>query len=181
MNLGSLPKSQKKTISNGKAGNHQTLNEMKKVARKESGDPLIRKLATNILDYYQTDHMNYIDEATAIGKWVQHNVKYVRDSRYYETLHSPKLLIKEILQNGFTHGDCDCMSTLIATLLLSIGQQPFFRAVNFKPEMKSYQHVYVVTYDHNYKERKKRLVIDAILKEPIGHEIRHCQGIELKI
>ena len=155
---------------------------MKKVARKYSGHPLVRELAVNILNHYGTDSHNHIDEARAIGDYVKNNVRYVKDPDKIEYLMEPTLMIKKMAM-GEGRGDCDDMSCLVATLCLSVGIQPHYAIVKYKQNSPSFNHIYVVVYDRNYREKKKtRLVIDAIVKDkPIGYEVKHNEIKEIKV
>lgn len=149
---------------------------MKKVARRESGSPLVRRLALNILNFYQVPSHHYIDEALAIGDYVKKNVRYVRDPDGIEYLQSPKDLIEQ-MQKGTAQGDCDDMSLLTATLLLAIGHQPLFRAVRYSQSFGNYNHIYVIDYEKNKGSAQTRVVLDCILKDKvIGSEVKHVNG-----
>lgn len=153
---------------------------MKRVARARSSHPTVRQLALAILRHHNTDSQNYVDEALAIGRYVKEKVKYVRDIEGIEQLHDPLTMIEQ-LQRGVACGDCDDMSLLIATLLLSVGHQPYFRIVKYK-NGGSYQHIYVVVYEKNWGgSSKTRIVLDAILKRhKIGTEVPHVEGKEIR-
>lgn len=154
---------------------------MKSVARKESGDPLVRRLALNILNYYNVESHHYIDEALAIGDYVKKNVRYVRDPDGIEYLQSPKDLIKQ-MQMKTAQGDCDDMALLTATLLLAIGHQPYFRAVRYSQPFGNYNHIYTVDYEKNKGSRTTRVVLDCILKDKeIGYEVKHVNGEEYSV
>lgn len=154
---------------------------MKKVARLRASDPLLRKLALNILQQYNVPSHHFVDEALAIGDYVKQKVRYVRDPEGVEYLTDPKDLIKQI-QNGLAQGDCDDMALLIATLLLAIGHEPYFRAVRYQDSFGPYNHIYVVDYDHNGQGQKLRVVLDGILKDrEIGSEVEHISGDEYAI
>lgn len=171
-NLGNLSKITKKPLAHGARGNYKTVDYMKKIARKVNGHPEVRQLAENILNYYNTKSMYYFDEALAIGDYVKKFVKYVRDPQGIEMLTDPITMIDK-LKRDEAYGDCDDMSLLIAALLLSLGHSPRFAIVKYDKNAKSYQHIYVVTYEKNYGDKKpRRLVLDAIAKKyPIGWEV----------
>lgn len=168
-------------IGNGLSGNLQTISFMKKIARKMSGDPTIRRLALNILEHYRVGSMQYVDEAKAIGDYVKNKVRYVRDPEGIEYLQDPLDLVKHI-QQGLAQGDCDDMSLLTATLLLSIGHKPYFKAVRYYEPIGNYNHIYVVVYEKNLYGKTERIVLDCILKDkPIGFEINHNTGEEFEV
>lgn len=157
---------------------------MSRVARNRSGHPKVRKLALNILNYYGIPSMRYVDEALAVGDYVKKYVRYVRDPDGIEYLQDPIDLIDQIVK-GEAQGDCDDMSLLIATLLLSIGHTPCFRAVRYGTDYDHYNHIYVVDYEKNGTgpgDLKKRVVLDGILKRSrIGTEINHLSGDEFPV
>jgi hypothetical protein len=154
---------------------------MKKVARNRSGHPKIRKLALNIMNFYNVPSMHYKDEALAIGDYVKQNVRYVRDPEGIEYLQDPIDLVDQIIK-GEAQGDCDDMALLVATLLLSIGHSPSFRAVRYGSGYDYYNHIYALDYDKNRGGPVMRIVLDAILKyAPIGTEVRSVSGDDFPV
>lgn len=179
--LGNTPKTAETELSRGIKGNIETLQQMIKVARMRSRHPLVRELALRILEYYHVPSQDYLKEAYAIGDYVKNNMRYVRDINGVETLHDPLTIIDQ-MKRGQAQGDCDDMSLFIATLLLSIGHQPYFRVVRYYPGHGPFQHIYVVVYEQNWRSARKRLVLDAILKRSkIGKEVPHKSGREYKV
>jgi hypothetical protein len=176
--LGNIPKARNSYLSNGLQGNLQTVAVMKKLAESAAGSPLVQRLARRIvLDAGVPSHY-YADEALAIGEYVKEKVRYSRDPEGYEQLQAPDLLINDI-QAGLAQGDCDDMALLVASLLLSIGHQPFFRMVRYEAGDGPYAHIYVVDYEANQSGNKERIVLDCILKDqPIGTEVDHVSGDE---
>jgi len=156
---------------------------MKRIARQRSGDPLIRRLALNILQQAQIPSHHFVDEALAIGDYVKRKVRYVRDPNNIEYLQDPVDLVKHI-QNNTAQGDCDDQALLTITLLLSVGVQPFLRAVRYTDLSSggNYNHIYVVVYERNPYGQKQRIVLDCILKnKPIGFEVKHASGDEFSV
>jgi hypothetical protein len=181
MQLGNTPKTSEKELSPGINGNIETLQTMIKVARQRSRHPLVRELALRILEHYRVPSQDYLKEAYAIGDYIKKKVRYVRDINGVETLHDPVTMIDQ-MKRGQAQGDCDDMALLIATLLLTIGHQPYFRVVRYYDGHGPYQHIYVVVYEQNWRSDKKRLVLDAILKRSkIGKEVPHKSGKEYKV
>lgn len=169
------------TLSSGVAGNYQTCDIMKRVARERSRHPFVRQLALRILNAHKVQSHDYINEALAIGRFVKAKVKYVKDIAGVEQLHDPLTMIDQIVK-GIAAGDCDDMSLLIATLLLSIGHEPFFRCVRYRNTNGAFNHIYVVEYARNPGKPPRRIVLDAILKDkPIGFEVPQKSGEEIKV
>lgn len=168
-------------IKDGKKGNLQTINVMKKVARERSGHPIIRALALKILSQCNVESQNHLSEAICIGNFVKENVRYVRDPDNIELLTDPLTLVEQ-LSRGVAQGDCDDMSLFIATLLLAIGCQPYFRAVRYKADSGHFNHIYVVVYEKDWGKPRSRVVLDAILKRhAIGTEVPHQSGEEISV
>lgn len=168
-----------KKIRSGFGGNLDTITAMRQLARSRAKEVGVRELALSIIRNIPSH--NYRDEALAIGQYVQANVRYVRDIDNVEQLQDPLLMIQD-LQNGRAAGDCDDMALLIATLLLSIGAQPYFRTVRYQSAGGPYNHIYVVVYENNHKSARQRVVLDAIVKDqPIGYEIPHKSGDEHRV
>lgn len=154
---------------------------MRQLARSRAKEPAIRALAMNIIQQAGVASHNYRDEALAIGRYIQANMRYLRDIDGVEQLQDPMLMLQS-LQKGNAMGDCDDMSLMIATLLISIGAQPYFRTVRYKGAMGPYNHIYVVCYDNNHKQKSQRIVLDAIVKDkPMGYEIPHASGDEYRV
>ena len=180
-NLGNLPKINESEIGNGVDGNLDTIQVMKKIARERAGDPLVRKLALNILHQYQIPSNHYVDECLAIGDYVKRKVRYVKDPSNIEYLQDPVDLIKQI-QAGTAQGDCDDQALLTAALLLSVGHDPKFRAVRYETVVGNYNHIYVVVYERNPYKEIQRVVLDCILKDKqIGTEVPHASGDEFEV
>lgn len=186
-NLGTLPTVREQTLKDGLKGNLQTMEIMSKLARKYSGHPLVRRLATAIINANQIPDHHYLTESYYIGKWVQTNVRYVRDADGIEQLHAPDMLLRQIHEQGYTMADCDDMATLCAALLISVGVQPKFRAIRYEGKSGGYNHIYIVVYEADIKDSqaenlKQRLVIDCIIKDrDIGFEMNHASGDEYDV
>lgn len=158
----------------GIKANLKTVEMMKRIARKESGNPLIRQLAINILNNRKVRSHQYLDEAKALAEWVQGAIPYVKDANGIEQLHSPIMIIKKIQAGDTFRGDCDDMSLMLATLLLSIGHNPMFKCVRYKTKdpKACYNHIYVVEKARNYPFKNQIIVMDCIHKDKnIGYEV----------
>lgn len=167
-------------LAGGIQGNQQTMDVMKGVARKRSCDPLVRDLASSLIQNVPSH--DYIREAYQIGKWVKDNIRYCRDVQGQEQLIDPLMLLDQA-SRGEARGDCDDMTMLTCALLLSIGApNVFFRAVRYDGNSGPYAHIYTVVYDTDANGKSYRLPIDCIIKDqPIGYEISHESGDEIPV
>ena len=175
-----LPRATNSKIPNGSRGNLATLKQMSQMAHKRSAHPKVRRLAESILVSANKTSHHFLDECKILAKFVQSQVRYLRDPVGTELLKDPVLQIENI-ERGVANGDCDDMSLLLATLLLSIGAKPLWCITKFSSNSKSFNHIYVCCYEKNHYDKPKRLVMDTILKDkPIGHEQRYFYKREIK-
>ena len=66
-------------------------------------------------------------EVQAIQDWVKSNIRYVRDIRDVETLHTPDVILQ------IRAGDCDDQSALVAILLKQSVIQPALSPSGSRP------------------------------------------------
>lgn len=129
-------------LADGDAGVEQTINLMRSLVISgdprdgagSSSDPYIRQAAgTIIMDIDPRDQMS---QARAIFDWVKDNIRFVRDPNRKELVQNPRVT----LMLGF--GDCDCIHTLLASMLESVGFSLAFATVGLgSPE---FDHVFDV-------------------------------------
>lgn len=122
-------------IADGNEGVKQTLLLMSKLVKSGKKNLEIRTLAGNLTKALQQKH--WLNEIISIQKYVRDNIRYVRDIRGVETIQTPDVTLK------IGYGDCDDKSTLVASLLESIGHPTRFVAVGFNSGNLS--HVFVET------------------------------------
>lgn len=155
---------------------------MRQEARRHSKNPMVRALALKILEQEKVKSHDFLSEAKAIAEFVRDNVRYVRDIEGVEQLHNPLYMIKQV-SAGTAQGDCDDMSLLLATLLLSVGHSPYFAIVRYRDVAGPFNHIYVTEYEKNWgPKKKKRLVMDTIMKDrEIGFEVPYKSGKEIMV
>lgn len=164
---------------NGKEANLVTVKMISEIARRESSNPLIRQTAINILNKSKTKSHQYLDEARAIAKWVKDNIVYVKDAKGVEQLHSPMMYLKQLKEGQIPRGDCDDMSLLLCTLLLSIGHSPKVKCVRYKSVNNDdpYNHIYVIEKAKNYPGKEQFIIMDCIMKDkPIGYQVKYASS-----
>jgi transglutaminase-like putative cysteine protease len=109
---------------------------MARLVREYRKTPDIRLTAQTIIrDANISGHKNYPAMIRAIHGWVQRNIQYLQDVRGTETVQTP---IKTL---EFRQGDCDDQSTLLSSLLESIGFRTRFTAIKSSP-LGPFIHVY---------------------------------------
>ena len=131
--LGAVKASATPTRTFKNATVNTTIGVMQKEALKGARDLEVRNLATEITkDIPQGD---YSSEMLALYYWVCQNIRYVRDPQGVEWVQSPRKTIE------FRSGDCDDMATLIAAMLMALGNQAEFAVVAFGA-VPVWSHVY---------------------------------------
>lgn len=109
---------------------------MRELAIEGADDPIIRALAVDLTRWKNNiAQKDYAREACVLLDYCRDRIRYVRDHRDVEMLHTARA----VLQTG--SGDCDDKSILLASLLLSIGHSPRFIAVALSPGQ--FSHVWV--------------------------------------
>lgn len=167
-------------ISDNVNGNIETVKVMTKLALQGAEDPYVRAITEEVVKGLRSHA--FADESRAIGAFVRDNVRYLQDPLNVERLIVPAALLKNAVA-GHAQGDCDDMALLAATMLLSAGHDPVFRAVRYQGHSGPFNHIYVVDYPTNgIGMRPERVVLDCILKDyPIGYEIPHASGHDFPI
>ena len=124
------------TLSNipeGAAGIKVTLKAMSNLVKAYKSALAIRTLSVQIVSGFA--QKDYKGEVQALQQWVRDRIRYVKDVRDVETLQTPEVTLR------VRSGDCDDKSTLLASLLESIGHETRFIAIGFQPG--EFDHVYV--------------------------------------
>lgn len=121
----------------GKAGTAYTIQKMKDMAFKGSIHPTVIETASLVVR--NVGHKDYAGEAEAIFNWVKSNIRYVRDPNGVEMIQAPWVTLKK------GAGDCDDLSTLINSLLASIGMQTGYETIRSDPaNPDEFSHVYSI-------------------------------------
>lgn len=110
---------------------------MVQFAHQGKQDLEVRRLTEQICE--QVEKGDYASEALAVYNWVFVNVRYIRDIHDVEFVKWP---IRTIETGA---GDCDDMATLLAAMLMSIGNQCQFVLVSFDGVYPSHVYTQAVT------------------------------------
>lgn len=149
----------------------QTISELQRIAHLKKTSPLVRDYAATILNNNGTKSQFHLDEAKAIGQHVWEKYDYVKDPKGIEMILDPELSIQK-LKKGIARGDCEDMSLLISTLMLSIGLTPYYTIIRYPSSKSGFQHIYVTTWENNLMQKKEKQVLDGIVKhKPLGFEV----------
>lgn len=126
-------------LPKGREGVRETLNLMSKIVKAGKKNQTVRQTAVELTQGFR--QKDWMREIQSLFDFVKSRIRYVRDIRGVETLHTPD----KILENE--QGDCDDKSILVASLLEAIGHPTRFVAVGFQPG--KYSHVFVETKVNN--------------------------------
>jgi len=142
-------------IPSGAAGTVATLKLMRaSVARSlRSPDQAVRLKALEIVRGIAA--RQYTAEASALHRFVRDAIRYVKDVDGIETLQTAEKTLE------LAQGDCDDKSTLLATLLKSVGHPVKFVALGFNG--KSFSHVLIET-----RVKDKWIPAETIIPKPFG-------------
>jgi hypothetical protein len=112
----------------GELGVFQTVSQMVALSNQAYTHPYIRDRAASLVAFCKR---NVVCENKVLTGWVNGSVNFIRDPKDTEALHDPVTFIEYRLRSGVKpYGDCDDLSMYLATLLKSIGHQPYFRIVD---------------------------------------------------
>lgn len=117
---------------------------MRNLVREGKKNPLVRQTALLLIEGLPQKF--HIGEIKRLFNFVKNRIRYVKDIRGVETLHSPEVLLK------LKQGDCDDKSILLASLLESIGYQTRFVALGFQPPIKTANGFKTKNYSHVFVE-----------------------------
>ena len=104
---------------------------------------------------------DYLSEYVALLNWVRTNIRYVRDPRTIEQVKSARAVVET------STGDCDCMCTLLGTLIGHIGGQVRYVAGAFKAGRGGpvLSHVWAEAFDPG---SKTWVVLDPVPGRRVG-------------
>jgi len=123
-------------LPDGANGTRATLRFMAKIVRAYRTDIAIRSKANDLT--MLCPNQDYAGEAECIYSFVHDQIRYLQDVNGVETIQTPDVTLYN------QSGDCDDKSTLVATMLESIGHPCRFIAVGFD-NPNEFQHVYTET------------------------------------
>ena len=136
MILGQTQTSVLYSIPDGAQGTRATLKMMAKIVRDYSTNLAIRNYANDLT--MRCPNQDYSGEAECLFLFVRDKIRYLQDVNGVETLQTPDVTLHN------QSGDCDDKSTLLASMLESIGHCARFIAVGFE-RANTFEHVFVET------------------------------------
>ena len=123
-------------LPSGAQGTNTTLRLMRRFVHDYKSSGQVRETALALISGVR--QKDWVGEVRAIFDWVRDHIRYTRDINGVETLQTPLVTME------LEAGDCDDKSTLLASLLESIGHPTRFVAAGYQAPNR-YSHVYVET------------------------------------
>lgn len=124
------------SLPDGVAGVRATLKIMSALVKNGKKSPTVRAKALALTQgLKQKDRLG---EIRALWEFVKNHIRYVRDIKDVETVHTPEQILRQ------ESGDCDDKALLLASLLESIGHPSGFWAIGTKAPGK-FSHVMALT------------------------------------
>ena len=141
------------------------VDRLRDLARKGMKDEAIRQKALSVLsekcgDGWCVREKDYWGEVQAIFNEVRRSARYVRDPLGMDAFQAP---IRTLEWKG---GDCDCLSTFLASLLLSVGYPVHFRVIQTK-QSAEWDHIYCLA-GFPPQNPTTWVALDASVNEPAG-------------
>jgi hypothetical protein len=158
MNLETLAPMNVRTlqIPDGDAGTAATIAAMRQLIDEGKKDPEVYELARTILRRARVPAFDLVGEARAIYEAVRRNMRFTRDIRGKETLHSARELVR------LRMGDCDDYCILLCSMLESIGHGTHIVTVaNDERDPQTFTHVYPEVWLNG-----RWVAVDAARKKP---------------
>jgi Transglutaminase-like superfamily len=145
-------------VPRGTEGTLTTARIIGMMIREGAKDFYVRQKAIEIFRAYNVKPKNRMGEVCALFDFVKRNIRYTRDIFRVELLHSPRRMLE------LRAGDCDDMTILLGSMLLSTGHPVRLVLAGFRPNRPH-------AYSHIYPEvnvRGRWIALDATVDKPIG-------------
>src|SRR5712664_880829 len=152
------PRVQVVRVPHGNQGTLETARIISRMICEGAKDFYVRQKAIEIFRACRIPAKDRWGEVRSLFEWVRRNIRYTRDIFRVELLHTPRRMLE------LRAGDCDDMSILLGSMLVSTGHPVRLVLVGFRPDKPH-------LYSHIYPEvnvRGRWIPIDATMPRPIG-------------
>lgn len=172
-------------------GAPHTVDKIKQLALQVQRDYDLRLLAEDIIG--RLSPKDFLSEILAIYCWVVNHVRYANDPRTVELVRSAREVLPRIratvrgLRQIHEHPstrwrpslDCDDITTLLASLFLSIGREVRIVTVAFRDAFyagqRQYQHVYLQVRE---PRTLQWIVLDPVAAESTAEMLRRVKAVK---
>lgn len=125
-------------IPGGDAGTFATLGRMRMLARRAAILPVIRMTTAELVRDVPPPM-----QPRVIQGFVTERTTFLPDPTHAELLHSPEVLMQQILTRGIVPIDCDDVAMLTASMALAVGLRARFVVVGFRSSRSApFRHVW---------------------------------------
>jgi|SRR6478609_4198055 len=147
-------------IPKGRPGTMKTAAIIASMIRAGAKDFYVRQRAIGIFREANVPAKARRAEVEALFRWVQKNIRYTRDIFRVELLHTPRRMLE------LRAGDCDDMTILLGSMLLSTGHPVRLALTGFRADRPHH-------YSHIFPEAQvagRWIPLDATMPHPSGWE-----------
>lgn len=172
--------SQSTTPFDNERSTADTIDRMVQLAQAGSRSKTIQAIANECLQKAskQEDMRGVV---RCVYLWVKGHITFVEDEQIahdwlgisYDQMNTPEgaldlVISPEVLVTTYPYGDCDCFSTLLASLLIALHLKVWFVSIKVDPsEPYRWSHVYVMTY---LPDEQTTVALDASHGNYLGWE-----------
>jgi transglutaminase-like putative cysteine protease len=153
-----VPRIIRHKVPSGPRGTLVTARLIADLIRSGAKDFYVRQKAIQIFRERGVPARDRFGEVRALFEWVHDNIRYTRDIFRVELLHSARRMLE------LRAGDCDDMTILLGSMLVSTGHPVRLVLAGFRPDRP---HVYSHVYPEVHVGRRW-IAIDASTDRPIG-------------
>jgi transglutaminase-like putative cysteine protease len=153
-----VPRIQILRVPKGTQGTLATAGIISRLIQDGAKDFYVRQKAIEIFRAYGVRPKNRLGEVCALFDFVRRNIRYTRDIFRVELLHSARRMLE------LRAGDCDDMTILLGSMLISTGHPVRLVLAGFRRNKPHcYTHIYPeVRVGHRW------VAIDATVDKPMG-------------
>ena len=153
-----VPKIRLMRVPKGTPGTLTTARLIGGLIRDGAKDFYVRQKAIEIFRAYRVPAKDKYGEVWSLFDWVRRNVRYTRDIYQVELLHTARRMLE------LRAGDCDDMTILLGSMLVSTGHPVRLALVGFRPHRPhAYSHIYLEVL-----LGRRWLPLDATVDRPMG-------------
>ena len=153
-----VPKIFRCHVAKGRRGTLETAEIIARMIRSGAKDFYVRQKAIEIFRVMRAPAKDRLAEIDALFRWVQRNIRYTRDIFRVELLHTPRRMLE------LRAGDCDDMTILLGSMLLSTGHPVRLALTGFRLQRP---HVYTHIYPE-VQANDRWIACDATMPHPLG-------------
>lgn len=156
------PRIQIKQIPSGYLGTLDTACQVRDLIKSGAKNFTVRQSAIDILKQRSVRPKDYLGEIKALFEWVQHNIRYTKDTFRVEVLHSAKRMLE------LRAGDCDDMTILLGAMLEAVGHPVRLVLSGANPARPDlFSHIYL-----EVQHQGRWIPLDATMPHPMGWSSR---------